>query len=238
MSRADVLVVIPTYNEAENLRPLVSQVLALPVGVDILVVDDASPDGTAAIARELGRESGDRVHLLERCGKMGLGTAYLDGFRWGLQRGYEALVQMDADFSHDPERVPALLAALDRADLVIGSRYVKGGGTRNWGVLRKILSRGGSLYARLLLGLPVNDATGGFKAWRAATLDRLGLDFVQSNGYCFQVEMTFRAFRSGARISEVPIVFVDRRVGLSKMSRTIFLEAVWRVPLLALRVNF
>ncbi len=233
MSELRALVVIPTYNEAENLRPLILKVLALPSAVDVLVVDDASPDGTAAIARELGRESGGRVHLLLRSEKLGLGTAYLAGFGWGLLRGYEALVQMDADFSHDPERVPALLAALDRADLAIGSRYVRGGGTRNWGILRKILSRGGSLYSRLLLGLPVNDATGGFKAWRATTLDRLGLDFVQSNGYCFQVEMTFRAFQRGARIREVPIVFVDRRVGLSKMSRSVFLEAVWRVPLLA-----
>ena len=237
MSGIRALVVIPTYDEAENLRPLVTRVLGLPVEVDILVVDDSSPDGTAELARELGKEHEGRVHLLLRSGKRGLGTAYLDGFRWGLERGYPALVQMDADFSHDPDRVPALLAALDKADLAIGSRYAKGGGTRNWGIFRKILSRGGSLYARLLLGLPVNDVTGGFKAWRAETLDRLGLDFVQSNGYCFQVEMTHRAFLSGARIREVPIVFVDRRVGQSKMSGSIFLEAVWRVPLLALRLN-
>jgi dolichol-phosphate mannosyltransferase len=237
MSNGTALIVIPTYDEAENLRPLVTRIFALPVSVDILVVDDSSPDGTADLARDLGREFGGRVHLLLRAGKQGLGTAYLDGFRWGLERGYQALVQMDADFSHEPERVPALLAALDRADLVIGSRYARGGGTLNWGLFRRILSRGGSLYARILLGLPVNDVTGGFKAWRAETLRRLGLDFVQSNGYCFQVEMTHRAFRRGARIREVPIVFADRRVGQSKMSGTIFLEAVWRVPLLALRLD-
>ncbi len=235
MSNAAALVVIPTYDEAENLPPLVARILALPVTVDILVVDDSSPDGTADLARELSREFEGRVHLLLRAGKRGLGTAYLDGFRWGLERGYPVFVQMDADFSHDPERVPALLAALDTADLAIGSRYTPGGGTRHWGVFRKVLSRGGSLYARILLGLPVSDVTGGFKAWRAEMLCRLGLDFVRSNGYCFQVEMTHRAFRNGARIREVPIVFADRRVGQSKMSGAIFLEAIWRVPLLALR---
>lgn len=235
MSDRQALVVIPTYNEVENLRPLVERILALPVPVDILVVDDSSPDGTAALVEDLSREHEGRVHLLLRPGKRGLGTAYLDGFRWGLARGYEALVQMDADFSHDPERVPALLRALEQSDLAIGSRYARGGGTRNWGLGRRILSRGGSFYARILLGLPVRDVTGGFKAWRAETLRRLGLDFVRSNGYCFQVEMTHRAFRSGARISEVPIVFEDRRVGQSKMSGAIFIEAVWRVPLLALR---
>jgi dolichol-phosphate mannosyltransferase len=237
MSDRRTLVVIPTYNESENIRPLATAVLALPGGMEILVVDDSSPDGTGDIARDLSRETSGRVHLLERPGKAGLGTAYLAGFRWGLEQGYDAIVQMDADFSHDPERVPVMVAGLDRADLVIGSRYVEGGGTVNWGLMRKVVSRGGSLYARLLLALPVSDVTGGFKAWRGDTLARLGLDKVRSNGYCFQVEMTWRAFNTGARIREVPIVFIDRRVGLSKMSGSIFLEAVWRVPLLALGVT-
>lgn len=228
---SDLVVVVPTYNEAENLPLLARAVLDLPIGADLLVVDDASPDGTGEIALALGRETG-RVALLSRSGKLGLGTAYIAGFREALARGYRRIVQMDADFSHRPVDLPRLVKALDRADLVIGSRYVRGGGPESWGLGRRILSRGGSLYARLLLSLPVNDVTGGFKAWRRETLLRLGLDSVRSNGYCFQVEMTWRACRAGARIREVPIRFPDRRVGKSKMSRAVFLEAVWRVPLL------
>jgi dolichol-phosphate mannosyltransferase len=231
------LVVVPTYDERENLPAVAAAVVGLRPPVDLLVVDDASPDGTGEIAEDLAGAHPGRVHVLHRAGKLGLGTAYLEGFAWGLAEGYGAVAQMDADFSHDPAVLPRLFAALDRADLAIGSRYVAGGGTRNWGVGRKVLSRGGSLYARLLLGLPVNDVTGGFKAWRRETLERLDLDSVRSNGYCFQVEMTYRAFRRGARIAEVPIVFVDRRVGQSKMSRAIFLEALWRVPLLPITVR-
>jgi dolichol-phosphate mannosyltransferase len=224
------IVVVPTFNEAENLPPLVERLMALPVPVDVLVVDDASPDGTGKIAEDLGRRTGGRVRVLNRPGKLGLGTAYLAGFGLGLADGYRHIVQMDADFSHDPARVPRLLKALEKADLAIGSRYVPGGGVLDWGFLRRAVSRGGSLYARLLLAVPVNDVTGGFKAWRRETLERVGIERVRSNGYCFQVEMTYRAFRRGARILEVPIVFPDRRVGKSKMSRRIFLEAVWRVP--------
>jgi dolichol-phosphate mannosyltransferase len=229
------LVVIPTYNEADNLPTLVERILSLPAAPDVLVVDDASPDGTGEIAEECGRRSGGRVLVLHRAGKLGLGTAYLDGFRRALDRGYGAIGQMDADFSHDPARLPVLFGRLSRADLVIGSRYVPGGATADWGLGRRIISRGGGLYARLLLSLPVNDATGGFKAWRAETLRRLDLSAVRSNGYCFQVEMTWRAHRAGARVAEVPILFPDRRVGRSKMSRRIVLEAVWRVPWLRVR---
>lgn len=231
---SDVLVVIPTYDEAENLPGLLDAVLLLPIGADVLIVDDDSPDGTGRIAARWGEKSGGRVDVLARSGKLGLGSAYREGFGRGLERGYRVLVQMDADFSHRPEDVPRLVSALDRADLVIGSRYVKGGGTFDWSLARRLVSRGGSLYARLLLGLPVNDATGGFKAWRRETLTALDLGRVRSNGYCFQVEMTWRAFRAGARIREVPIRFPDRRVGQSKMSRAIFLEAIWRTAALAL----
>jgi dolichol-phosphate mannosyltransferase len=224
------IVVIPTLNEAENLRPIAARILALPEPPDILVVDDASPDGTGEIAEALGRETGGKVRALNRSGERGLGPAYREGFRAALRDGYDRIVQMDADFSHDPGRLPRLLAALDRADLALGSRYVRGGGVRDWGVLRRALSRGGSLYARFLLGLPVQDVTGGFKAWRRETLAAVDPGGVRSTGYCFQIEMTWRAHAAGARIREVPIVFPDRRVGRSKMSRRIFLEAVWRVP--------
>ena len=226
------LVVIPTYNEAENLRGLVSLILAREPSPDVLVVDDASPDGTGEIAEELRRETNGRVRAIHRTGKQGLGTAYVAGFQDGLDRGYPVIVQMDADFSHDPSYLPALIGGLEGADVVVGSRYVEGGGTLNWGPMRRFVSRAGSFYARLVLSLPVSDVTGGFKAWRAQTLLEVGLDKVRSNGYCFQVEMTYRAFRAGARIVELPIVFADRRVGRSKMSWAVFLEAVWRVPLL------
>lgn len=231
-----LLIVIPTYDEADNLPRIARSVLDACPGADLLVVDDASPDGTAEVARRLGAETGGRVSLLSRPGKLGLGTAYLDGFRLGLERGYERFVQMDADFSHRPEDLPRLVAGLASADLVIGSRYVRGGGTMHWGRGRRFVSRGGSAYARTILGLPVQDATGGFKAWRRGALRAVDFRRVRSNGYCFQVEMTWRAHRAGARIREVPILFPDRRVGRSKMSRAILLEAVWRVPALALGV--
>jgi len=229
---APCLVVVPTYNEAENVAELTRRILEQPLDLDVLVVDDGSPDGTGDIVSGLARETSGRVRLLRRRAKLGLGTAYVDGFRDGLERGYSAIAQMDADFSHEPDDLPRLLGALRRADLAVGSRYARGGGTRNWGPLRRVVSRGGSLYARLLLSLPVADATGGFKAWRRETLLGLRLDKVRSNGYCFQVEMTYRAHRMGARIVELPIVFVDRRVGRSKMSSGIFLEAIVKVPLL------
>ena len=231
---AGSLIVVPTFNEAENLPTLTERLLALPFEPDLLVVDDNSPDGTGEIAEDIRKGSAGRVRVLRRGGKLGLGSAYLEGFRLGLDAGYGTILQMDADFSHDPADVPRLIDALDRADLALGSRYAPGGGTRNWGAVRKLVSRGGSFYARILLGLPVQDVTGGFKAWRRELLLALDLDRVGSTGYCFQAEMTWRAFRTGARIVEVPILFTDRRVGSSKMSGGIVLEAVWRVPLLAL----
>ncbi|MDA8236804.1 MAG: polyprenol monophosphomannose synthase [Chloroflexi bacterium] len=220
-------VVLPTYNEAENLEPIAGAILAALPGARLLVVDDGSPDGTGAIADRLAAAD-PRVAVLHRSAKAGLGRAYLAGFRVALDGGAGAVVQMDADWSHDPAALPGLLALLDAgtADLVIGSRYVAGGGVVDWGVLRRIVSRGGSLFARIVLGLPAHDLTGGFKAWRAATL--AGVDFagVHAGGYVFQVEMTYRADRLGARVREVPITFRDRRVGQSKMSRRIIAEAL------------
>ena len=231
------LVVVPTYSEAENLPSIVSRVLALDRPLDVLVVDDSSPDGTGEIADRLAAESPGRVRVLHRPKKLGLGPAYRDGFRRALDLGYGAIAQMDADFSHDPAYLPVFLDLLADADLVVGSRYVAEGGTEHWGLGRRIVSRGGSAWARFFLGLPVRDATAGFKMWRRDTLAAIDLDAVRSNGYCFQVEMTYRALRRGARIVESPIVFPDRRVGRSKMSKAIFIEAVWRVPLLRFTVK-
>ena len=232
------LVVMPTYNECDNIEPMVKAVLAYP-WLHMLVVDDSSPDGTAERVRTLmaGAFSG-RLFLLERSGKLGLGTAYLAGFRWALERNYEAIFEMDADFSHNTADLPRLNEALATADLVIGSRYVKGGGVENWGVVRRILSMGGSLYARIILNLPVRDVTGGFKAFRRTALESLALERVRSNGYSFQVEMNYRAYQKGLRIQEIPIIFADRRVGASKMNRRIILEAVqmvWQLRWSALR---
>jgi dolichol-phosphate mannosyltransferase len=230
---ADCIVVIPTYNEAENIGQLIPQILALP-RFRVLVVDDASPDGTGAIVAALAQ--GDpRVGLLARPGKLGLGSAYIAGFRRALAEGADYIFEMDADFSHDPRYLPALLAAAEAGnDLVIGSRYVPGGGTTDWGVIRRIISRGGNLYAGLILGLPVADSTGGFRCYRRQGLARIDLSAVRSNGYAFQVEMAYRVYRAGLRIREVPIIFPDRRVGQSKMSRRIVIEAlvnVWRLRL-------
>jgi len=221
----------------ENVPSLLARLLALSPPVDVLVVDDDSPDGTAEVAEGFARDGDGRVRVLRRKGPRGLGPAYLAGFRLGLEGSYRAFVQMDADFSHDPTVVPRLVRALRRADLVLGSRYVRGGGTAEWGPFRRFVSRFGSLYSGLSLGLSIRDLTGGFKAWRRECLATVGLDRVRSNGYCFQVEMTYRAFCRGARVVEVPIVFTDRRVGHSKMSRAIFVEAIWRVPLLRFTVK-
>jgi dolichol-phosphate mannosyltransferase len=228
-----VTVVIPTYEERENLQPMVSALLGTDPRLSVLVVDDGSPDGTGVIADRLAANDA-RVRVLHRAGKLGLGSAYLDGFARALEDGAGAVVQMDCDFSHDPASVPRLLADLDRADLVLGSRYCRGGGTRHWGLARRILSRGGSFYARLWLRTPVQDFTGGFKAWRRDLLASMPLDRIRAEGYGFQIEMTYRAFRLGARIREVPILFEDRRVGRSKMSGSIVREAVLMVPRLAL----
>ncbi len=229
----DALVVLPTYNEAENLAQVVKAILAASERLEILVVDDNSPDGTGQLADTLAAQE-TRLHVLHRERKEGLGRAYLAGFRWALAHPYRLILEMDADFSHDPAHLPALLSAAEGADLVLGSRYVAGGGTENWGLLRRLISRGGSLYARLVLGVAVRDLTGGFKCFRRETLERLDLDTVRSEGYSFQIELTYRALNLGMRVVEVPIVFADRRVGKSKMSRHIFAEAAMMVVRLRL----
>ena len=226
MNDGRACVVLPTYNERENLPLIVPRILEAAPQVDVLVVDDNSPDGTGTIADELAARE-PRVRVLHRPRKQGLGRAYLAGFAQALERGYGCVLEMDADFSHDPSRLPALLAA--DADLVLGSRYVPGGGTVNWGLGRRVLSRGGSLYARTILGVHVRDLTGGFKCFRREVLESLDLASVRSSGYAFQIELTYRALRRGFRVLEVPITFVDRRVGKSKMSRRIVAEALWMV---------
>jgi dolichol-phosphate mannosyltransferase len=227
-------IVIPTYNEREGLAAIVSAVRAAVPEATLLIVDDNSPDGTGRLADELAAAD-PGVRVLHRAGKEGLGRAYIDAFVRLLDEGWERIVQMDADFSHAPDDVPRLLRALDEgADVAVGSRYVAGGSTVNWGIQRKVISRGGSFYARLVLGVGVRDLTAGFKAWRAETLRRISLREVGAQGYGFQIEMTYRALKAGARLTEVPIRFVDRRVGQSKMSETIFIEAisiVWRLRL-------
>ncbi|HUQ22507.1 MAG TPA: polyprenol monophosphomannose synthase [Gaiellaceae bacterium] len=228
------VVCLPTYNERENLEPML-RALGEVLGPDdlVLVIDDSSPDGTGELADRLAREL-DGLEVLHRARKEGLGPAYLAGFRRALEVGAELVVEIDCDFSHDPADVPRLLAAADEADLVLGSRYVPGGSVENWGAARRAISAGGSLYARLLLGVPVRDLTGGFKCFRRRVLETIDLDAVHSRGYAFQIELTYRALRRGFRVREVPIRFVDRKVGGSKMSRSIVLEAIWKVPLLRL----
>ncbi|MFF3324090.1 polyprenol monophosphomannose synthase [Streptomyces sp. NPDC002889] len=222
------LVIIPTYNEAGNVRSIVSRVRAAVPDADVLVADDNSPDGTGKFADELAAQD-DQVHVLHRKGKEGLGAAYLAGFAWGIERDYGVLVEMDADGSHQPEELPRLLTALKSADLVLGSRWVPGGRVVNWPKHREFLSRGGSTYSRLLLGVPIRDVTGGFRAFRAETLQGLGLAEVASQGYCFQVDLARRAVAAGYHVVEVPITFVERELGDSKMSRDIVVEALWRV---------
>ncbi len=222
-----VYVVIPTYNERENLPKLVGLLREARADLQLLVVDDGSPDGTGELAEQLNEELGG-IHLLRRAGKQGLASAYVHGFGRALELGAERIVQMDADLSHDPADVPRLLEA--DADVVIGSRYVPGGGTSGWPLKRKLLSRFGSLYARAWLGLPYRDITGGFKAWRRATLERVLAEPLQSEGYAFQVEMTLRAVRGGASVTEVPIIFTERAAGASKMSGRIAIEAALLVP--------
>lgn len=218
------LVVMPTYNERDNLPPLIEAVLAVDPAIDVFVVDDASPDGTGDVADALAREN-RRVRVLHRAGKQGLGTAYVAGFQHALANGYDRVVEMDADFSHRPEDLPRLLAAADDADLVIGSRNIPGGRAVGWSPLRHIVSKGGSLAARLVLGLPVRDCTSGFKCFRRQALQKLDLDQIRSNGYAFQVEVNYACARAGLRLAEVPIIFPDRRYGQSKMSGRIFAEA-------------
>lgn len=227
--RDQALVIVPTFNERENIAEVARRLFdAAGDRVDLLVIDDGSPDGTADLVRQLA-EGPHEVHLLERAGKQGLGTAYVLGFNWALERDYRAVVEMDADLSHDPADVPRLLDALTEADLVIGSRYVAGGGVRNWSKFREALSRGGNFYARAWLGFGVRDATSGFRAYRREMLRRLDLSDVHSEGYAFQIELTRRVFREGGEIAEVPIIFIEREQGESKMSRRIVVEAITAV---------
>jgi dolichol-phosphate mannosyltransferase len=222
------LVIIPTYNEAENIKSIVDRVRAAVPEAHVLVADDNSPDGTGELADEIAAGD-DHVQVLHRKGKEGLGAAYLAGFRWGIERGYGVLIEMDADGSHQPEELPRLLTALKGADLVLGSRWVPGGRVVNWPRSREFLSRGGSTYSRLLLGVPIRDVTGGYRAFRRETLEGLGLREVASQGYCFQVDLARRAVKAGYHVVEVPITFVEREHGDSKMSRDIVVEALWRV---------
>ncbi len=226
-----ILLVVPTYNEKDNLPLLVPQLRRTVPQAHVLIVDDNSPDGTGRLADEMAAED-PHVHVLHRTAKDGLGRAYIAGFGWALPRGYSRIVQMDADLSHDPKYLPALLQASQTHDLALGSRYVPGGGTMNWGLVRRVLSRGGSLYARSILGLRIRDLTGGFKCWRRHVLEDIDLPSVRSNGYSFQIEMTYRALLRGHTIQEVPIVFADRTEGQSKMSKHIIFEAmgmVWKL---------
>ncbi|HEX4924702.1 MAG TPA: polyprenol monophosphomannose synthase [Bdellovibrionales bacterium] len=223
------LVIIPTYNERENIAPLVEAIASYGRGIHILVVDDNSPDGTAKEVERL-QVRFPQLHLLLRAEKKGLGRAYIAGFHWGLERGYDALIEMDADFSHRPEDLIKIVETLEGgAPFVVGSRYVSGGGTVNWGLGRKLLSRGGSFYAGAILGYPLKDWTGGFNGWRREVLEAIGLDNIRSDGYSFQVELKYRALRAGFKGREVPIIFEDRRVGESKMSLMIVFEAFYRV---------
>jgi dolichol-phosphate mannosyltransferase len=230
--------VLPTYNEAENIEPLVRAVLPQleSTGLEhtVLIVDDNSPDGTGEIADRLAAET-ERVRVLHRPHKEGLGRAYLAGFEVALAEGAELILEMDSDFSHDPADLPRLIAAAGAADLALGSRYVPGGGVLDWGIVRRALSRGGSAYARLLLGVPVHDLTGGFKCFHRRVLETIDLKGVHADGYGFQIELTYRAVRAGFTVTEVPITFRERRVGRSKMTARIALEAVWKVPALRLR---
>jgi dolichol-phosphate mannosyltransferase len=238
---AAVWLILPTYDEAENIEAIVGAALPRLAATGhehrILVVDDGSPDGTGEIADRLAAENPTHVEVLHRKSKEGIGPAYLAGFARALAGGADLVMEMDSDFSHDPADIPRLVAAAARADVVLGSRYVPGGGVTDWGPARRLISRGGSLYAKVLLGIPIDDLTGGFKCFHRPVLERLDLSGVDADGYGFQIEMTYRAIKAGFHVEEVPIVFRDRRVGSSKMSAKIALEAFWKVPLLRWRVR-
>lgn len=223
-----ILIIIPTYNEIENVERITGRVRTAVPEADILVADDNSPDGTGQVADDLAVDDA-QIHVLHRLGKEGLAAAYMAGFAWGLERGYDVLIEMDADGSHQPEQLPAMLDALRSADLVLGSRWIPGGKVVNWPRSREILSKGGNLYTRVALDVPLHDATGGYRVFRASALRALELHNVASQGYCFQVDMARRAVRSGLRVTEVPITFVEREYGTSKMSGSIVREALWRV---------
>lgn len=229
MSERRGLIITPTYNERDNIPRLVPLVLAQDARLDILIIDDHSPDGTGDLADALAADE-PRVHVLHRAGKLGLGTAYIDGFRWGIERGYDWLFEMDADFSHDPAHLPEFINALEEFDVVLGSRYLGGRVTVvNWPVARLLLSYFANVYARAITGVPMADLTSGYKAFRREVLEAVQLERVESEGYAFQIEMTTRAWKRGYRIGEIPIVFVDRTSGDSKMSKKIIREAVWKV---------
>ena len=225
------LVIIPTFNEIDNIKELLPALMNLDEKFDVLVVDDSSPDGTADQVLKF-KQSNSRVSLLKRQQKNGLGKAYIAGFKWGLENHYDAMIEMDADFSHSPEDLKKILLALDSNPVVLGSRYVKGGKTVNWGFFRKLISKGGGVYSRLILGYPVQDWTGGFNGWHSVVLKDIGLDSIQSNGYSFQIELKYKAQKCGYKVLEVPITFEDRRVGQSKMSLKIVLEAFYKVWLI------
>ncbi len=231
---ADSLVIIPTYNEAENIRSIVARALSASTRIDVLIVDDRSPDGTGRLADELAAAD-CRVRVMHREAKDGLGAAYLAGFRWGLDAGYDRLVEMDADGSHHPEDLPRLLALLDENDVALGSRWIPGGSVENWPLRRRLLSRGGNLYTRLALGIAVRDATGGFRAFRSRALTRIDLDNVESQGYCFQVDMLWRALELGLTVIETPITFTERTQGESKMNGLIVRESLAKVTLWGIR---
>ncbi|HEX6447427.1 MAG TPA: polyprenol monophosphomannose synthase [Streptosporangiales bacterium] len=233
----DVLVVVPTYDERDNIAPLVARIHRVVPAAHVLVVDDGSPDGTGEVADGLADRDG-RVHVLHRTAKQGLGAAYVAGFGWGLLRGYDVLVEMDADGSHHPEELPWLLQALEEADLVLGSRWVPEGSVSNWSLARTLLSRAGNAYARAMLRLPLHDVTGGYRAYRATTLRRIDLEQVESQGYCFQIDLALRVARAGMRVVEVPITFTERTSGTSKMSRSVVIEALQRVTLWGLHARF
>jgi dolichol-phosphate mannosyltransferase len=224
-----VLVIVPTYNERENIPQLIDCVLALPLDIGILIVDDNSPDGTGAVVREMARRDSDRIRLIERSGKMGLGSAYVAGFRYALTTEAEYIFEMDADFSHDPAAIPRFLQEMETADVVIGSRYVNGVTVVNWPIARLVLSYAANLYTRFVTGLPLHDATGGYKCFRRSVLESIDLNKVRSDGYAFQIEMNYKSWKRGFRIREIPILFTDRRVGISKMNRRIIWEAIWMV---------
>jgi dolichol-phosphate mannosyltransferase len=217
------LIIIPTYNEYDNLRPLLAELFANAPATDVLIVDDNSPDGTGQLADEIHSEN-PHVQVMHRAGKLGLGTAYIAGFKYAIEHGYDAAFEMDADFSHDPKYLPDFLEKIEHADLVIGSRYVPGGATPNWSFLRRFISGGGNIYTRLMLGTKIHDWTAGFRCYRREVLENIDLDSVKSQGYAFQIEMAYRVLRRGYKVVETPIVFMDRRVGKSKMSRKIFIE--------------
>ncbi len=222
------VVVVPTYNEKENIEELIEKTLSTSPDIDILIVDDNSPDGTGEIAEKIAKEN-PRVKVLHRPGKMGLGSAYVEGFKWALEKGYDFIMEMDADFSHNPEDIPRFIEKIKEYDLVIGSRYTDGVSVVNWPISRLLLSYFANIYARTVTGVPIMDLTGGFKCFRREVLESINLDTIMSDGYAFQIEMNYRAYKKGFRITEIPIIFIERRAGSSKMSKKIVWEAFWLV---------